>query len=161
MFERLLAPLARWRGEAANSLRLMAIATVCVLTAGVAFAFLCAAGFIAALDAYGPIYACLILAGAFLVGALVLLTLHAALAARWRRIAEEEAARARAEAQAASPLADPRLILTALQIAQAVGFRRLVPLVAVGAAAFVLARSASGRRSARPARREGEARPSR
>ena len=157
MFERVLAPLARWRGEAANSLRLAAIAAVGVLAAGVAFAFLCAAGFIAALDAYGPLYACLILAGAFLVGTLVLMALYAALAARWRRIAEEEAARARAQAQAASPLADPRLILTGLQIAQAVGFRRLVPLIAVGAAAFLLARSANGRR----ARRDGEAKSSR
>jgi len=151
MFERLFA---RLRAQAANSLRMAAIVSACLIAAGVTFGFLCAAAFIAALYAYGPIYACLIGAGAFFVGTLFLLALYAALKARGRRIAEEEAERARAEAQAASPLADPRLILTGLQIAQAVGVRRLIPLIAVGAAAFALAaRSANGRQAARPARR--------
>lgn len=136
MFEKLLA---RWRAAAANSLKMMVIAAVLLIAAGVTFAFLCAAAFIAALNAFGPVYACLVGAGAFLLATLFLLALYAALAARRRRIAADEAARARAEAEAASPLADPRLILTGLQIVQAVGVRRFIPLLAVGAAAFALA----------------------
>jgi len=150
MFEKLLA---RWRAAAANSLKAMAIAAACLVTAGVTFGFLCAAAFIAALHAFGPVYACLAGAGAFFLATLILAAFYAASAARRRRIAKEEAARA--EAQAASPLADPRVILAGLQIVQAVGVRRLVPLIAVGAAAFALAsRSVNGRRTARAARRE-------
>ncbi|HTR12924.1 MAG TPA: hypothetical protein VMI72_06615 [Roseiarcus sp.] len=154
MFERLLA---RWRAEAANSLRMMAIAAACLLMAGATFGFLCAAAFIAALYAYGPVYACLVGAGVFFFATVCLLALYAALAARRRRIAEQEAARARAAAEAASPLADPRLILVGLQIVQAIGVRRLIPLLALGAAAFSLAaRSGDGKRTARRSRRREE-----
>jgi len=143
MFERLLA---RWRAAAANALRTTAIAAAGLIAAGVTLGFLCAAAFIAALDAYGPIYACLVGAGVFFLATVFLFALYAAFAARSRRIAQEEAA---AQAQKApSPLADPRLIMTGLQIVQAIGVRRLILLLAVAAVAFGLA--------ARP-RRGGEA----
>jgi hypothetical protein len=44
-------------------------------------------------------------------------------------------------------LADPRIIMVGLQVAQAIGFRRLLPLLAVGGAGLALAaRPAPGRR---------------
>jgi hypothetical protein len=135
MFERLSD---RWRKEAGSAVRLAVIAAAGVAAAGVALAFLSAAAFVAILERYGLVDACLAGAAAFLAVTAVLLVVYAGVAARSQR---EARLRAMAEPSSSpSPLADPRLILVGLQVAQAVGFKRLLPILAVGGAAFLLAR---------------------
>ena len=131
MFEKIYDRLKR---EASGSLRLLALAAACIGAAAIALGFLCAAAFVFVLNRYGLVDACLVGATIFLVATLILLAAYAALAARRRR---EEHARAAADARL-SPLADPRLVLLGLQIVQAVGVKRLLPIMALGAAAFVL-----------------------
>jgi MFS family permease len=142
MFERVSD---RWKNEASSGLRLIALAAASAAVAAVTLAFLCAAAFVAALDRYGLVVACLVGAGVFLAATLALLAAYATFAASRRR---EASARAAAEAQSLSPLVDPRLILLGLQIAQAIGIKRLLPILAVGAAAFALARPMAKRRRA-------------
>jgi len=144
MFERLSD---RWRKEAGSAVRLAAIAAAGVAAAGVALAFLSAAAFVVILERYGLVDACLAGAAAFLAATVILLIVYAGVAASSR-----QEARAIAEPSSSpSPLADPRLILVGLQVAQAIGFKRLLPILAVGGAAFLLARrpDAGGRARAR------------
>jgi hypothetical protein len=133
MFEKVYE---RWKREARGTLRLLALATACACAAAIALGFVCAAGFVFALDRYGLVGACLVGAAVFVAAALVLLAAYVILAARSRR---EERVRAPVEARSSSPLADPRLVLLAVQIVQTIGVKRLVPLLALGAAAFALA----------------------
>ncbi len=145
MFERLAD---RWRKEAGSTVRLAALAAAAVGTAGVALAFLSAAAFVAVFDRYGLVDACLAGAAAFLAATVVLLVAYAGVAANSK---QEAQLRAMAEPSSSpSPLADPRLILVGLQVAQAIGLKRLLPLLAVGGAAFLLARrpDAGSRRAA-------------
>ena len=127
----------RLKSEATFSLRAIAIVAGAVLTAAVAVGFLVAALFVRLAHRYGPVEACLACAGLFIVLALLLFGVNAILAARHRRA--EEARRAALAAATPSPLADPRLIMVGLQVAQAIGFKRLLPLLALGGAALVLA----------------------
>jgi len=151
MFERIFD---RWKKDASGALLLGVIAAASIVAATVALSFLCAAAFVVALDRYGLVDACLAGAAVFLAATLVLLMIYAIYVARRRRNAHACAA---LESPALSPLADPRLILAGLQIVQAIGFKRLLPIAAVAGAAFVLAsrpRSERRRRAARARRRE-------
>jgi len=130
-------------------MRLLALAAACVATATVTLAFLCAAAFVVALNRYGLVDACLAGAAVFLAATLVLIGAYAIFAAHRRQQAN---ARAALE-QPPSALADPRLILLGLQVAQAIGVKRLLPLLAIGGAAFVVA---SSRPAARRRARESE-----
>jgi hypothetical protein len=125
----------RWKSEARSALRLWAIAAACACAAAIALGFVCAAAFIFVLNRLGLVDACLIGAAVFLVATLILLAAYAALAAAHRR---QERARAAADARSSSPLADPRLLVIGLQVVQAVGVKRLLPILALGAAAFAL-----------------------
>ena len=127
----------RWKAEASAALARVAVASAVAAAFAVALAFLCAAAFVVVLDRYGLIHACLAGAAFFSVVALVFLAVHAAIAQRQRRVAARMAARAAMETP--SPLTDPRLLLVAAQIVQAIGFRRLLPLVALGGFAFAVA----------------------
>lgn len=131
MFEKIYDRLKR---EARSALVLFALAAAGLGSTAIALGFLCAAGFIYAMQ-LGPIYACLIAFGVFLFGALFFVAVYTVFSVRRRRIKRERAA---AEA-ASSPFADPRLLVLGLRIVQAVGVRRLLPIVALGAAAFALA----------------------
>jgi hypothetical protein len=133
MFERISD---RWKKDAGGAMRLGAIAAASIVTATVTLSFLCAAAFVAALDRYGLVDACLAGAGVFLVATMALLATYAIYVARRRRDAQ---ARAALEPPAKSPLADPRVILVGLQIAQAIGFKRLLPIFAIVGTAFALA----------------------
>ena len=135
-----------WRSESRVTLKLFVIALACALCAASAIALLCLAGFVAALERFGLVDACLVTAAAFLVAALLLGTVEAALAERRRRRRRE----ALAAAAPLATLADPRAIFIALQIAQTVGFRRVAPLLAIGVTAFALgaARRDGSRRGA-------------
>lgn len=144
MFEKIYGRLKR---EARSALLLVILAAVCLGAAAIAIAFLCAAGFIFALNQLGPVYACLIGFGVFLFGTLILLAFYAILSVRHRRLERERAA---ADA-ASSPLVDPRFVALGLQVAQTVGLRRILPILALGGAAFLLA---SGARRARASARD-------
>jgi hypothetical protein len=130
MFEKIYE---RLKSEARGALRLWALAAACLGAAAIALGFLCAAGFVFALNHLGPVYACLIGFGVFLFGTLILVLGYAALSVRRRRLERERAADA-----GASLLADPQLVLLGLRMVEAIGVRRLLPIVALGAAAFAL-----------------------
>jgi len=98
--------------------------------------------FVIALQRYGQVDACLAGAGVFLVATLTLLGIYAIYVARRRREAQ---ARAALEPPALSALADPRVILVALQMVQAIGFKRLLPILAIGGAAFALEAGVGGK----------------
>ena len=108
---------------------------VAVLALVVAVAFLIAAAFVWLAGRVGAEIASLILAGVFLLVAIV-----AALAAVMSR--RHNAATARRELAARSPAhwLDPRLMSVGIQVGRAVGWRRIVSLAALGVFAAGLAR---------------------
>jgi len=139
----------RWKAEAGGALTRAAIAFAAAVCIAIAVAFLCAAVFVVVLRDYGVTDACLAGAAFFVVAAFVLLAAFAGVAASRRRAIRALHERAEAET-ASSPLADPRLVLVALQVIQAVGFRRMLPIFFLGGAAFALAsRPRPARRGAR------------
>jgi len=134
------------------ALRDAALVVACAFAGAIALAFLCAALFITALERYGAVDACLGAAVAFLVVAIILGIFQAALAERRRR-----EARGAAAAASLAALANPRVILLGLQIAQAVGLKRLAPFLVAGAAAFALANARPDAGAQREARRRRKA----
>jgi hypothetical protein len=135
MFQRIMDGISASTGTA---MRVTSLALAAGLALFITMSFLCAAAFIAVLQAYGPVPACLAGAGVFFV-----LTLAAAgwyLA--YKKEAEKRAARA-AKAAAQSALADPMMIATGLQIVRALGVKRLLPILAVGGIALGIMASRS------------------
>jgi Ca2+/Na+ antiporter len=95
-----------------------------------ALVFLCVAAYAWLSQAFGGIYAGLIVAGFF-----ILVTLIASIAAAvTRRRARERAILQRAaRAQASSSwLLDPKILATAMQAGRAIGWQRIVPLALLG-----------------------------
>ena len=92
--------------------------------------FLCAALFLWLQAWRGPIIACLILAGVFL---LVVVTAATVIAVVRRRQAERARARAAQAAQVAHWMRDPVIVTTALQVGKALGFRRAAPVLLLSA----------------------------
>jgi hypothetical protein len=95
-----------------------------------AFVFLCIAAYVWLSQLFGGIFAGLIVAGFF-----VLVALIAAIAsATTRRRARERAILQRAaRAQASSAwLLDPKILATAMQAGRAIGWQRIVPLALLG-----------------------------
>ena len=151
MFERISD---RWKKDASGALWLLMIAAASLVAATVTVSFLCAAAFVVAFDRYGLVDACLAGAGVFLVATMALLGTYAIYVARRRRNAQ---ARAALEPPPLSALADPRVVLVGLQIVQAIGYKRLLPIFAIAGVAFALAsrpRSEGRRRSTRARRHE-------
>lgn len=142
MFQRIIDDFRERTGAA---LRLTSLAGMTLLALMITAAFLLAAGFIYVLQAYGPIQACLAGAGVFLV-----LTLIAGgcYMARKNRAKARAAEAARAAAQ--SPLVDPMLIATGLQLVRAIGIKRLIPLLALAGLALgaMASRNATGKAAA-------------
>jgi len=134
--DRLKSEAAYVKSQATYSIRAIVILAVAALAVVVAIGFLIAALFVRLAHVFGPIEACLACAGLFLVLALTAMGINGILSARHKRM--EEARRAALAAAAPSMLSDPRLIMVGVQVAQAIGFKRLLPLLAVGGAAFVL-----------------------
>src|SRR5262249_19743572 len=93
----------------------------------VAVGLLCAALFIWVGGNLGPIWACLALAGAFL---LVVLIATAAIVAIRRRQARVLAVRRQS---AATLLRDPTVLTLALQVGRTLGFKRVIPVALLGA----------------------------
>ncbi|GEM_PF-834033 len=123
--------------EQINSIIQTAIFGAIAAAAGVAaFLLLVIAAFLWTQQHYDAIVASGVLGGAFLLIAVIALVTLAFLRRRAERHREHEEAEA---AKAPAWLADPALILAAIQLARTIGFGRVIPLAIAGLAAFGLA----------------------
>lgn len=141
MFQRIIDDFRERTGAA---LRLTSLAGLTLLALLITAAFLLAAGFIYVLQEYGPIQACLAGAGVFFVVTLIAAGCYVGRKNR-TKVRAAEAARAAASAQ--SPLVDPMLIATGLQLVRAIGIKRLIPLLALAGLALgaMASRNATGK----------------
>jgi hypothetical protein len=102
---------------------------VVVLAALTAFVFLCVAAYDGLTLQVGSVFAGLIVAGVFVLIALVGIIVCTLV----RRRARERAILARAaRAHASSWLLDPRILATAMQIGRTLGWQRVVPVALLG-----------------------------
>jgi type VI protein secretion system component VasK len=108
---------------------------IVVLGAAATVVFLVAAAFIALAERYGPLMAALALGGFFLL--ITVVAIGCCLASRRRTVAGAKLA---LEARSHAPWLDPRFLGVGVQIGRAIGWRRLVPLAAVGILAAGLAK---------------------
>jgi hypothetical protein len=121
------------KASAGSAMRLSSLAAVAVIALFVALSFLCAAAFITVMNTYGLVQACLAGAAIFLLAGLIVLAIYSV---QKRRAEARSAERARSAAHAL--LADPTLLMTGVQIARAIGVKRLLPILAVGGLALGL-----------------------
>jgi hypothetical protein len=121
---------------------------VAVAAALTMLGFLCAALFLYLQSSRGPIVACLVLAGAFLLVVLIAIAAIALVRQRQARLAR---ARAQANQAAAHWLRDPVVVTTALQVARTLGFRRAAPVLLLGAFMMGLVLSRTTAKTAPPA----------
>src|SRR5262249_51721281 len=113
------------------------LALVCgILTAG----FILLLAFVSLAERYGPLIAAAILAGAFLLVTIVAIV--CSLQSRRRTIERAQLALAARKAV----WLDPKLVAGAVQSGRAVGWRRFVPLLALGILAATVGMEWSGRR---------------
>jgi hypothetical protein len=120
-----------------------------VLAAILALSFLCVAAYVWLEGLFGGIYAGLIVAGFFLVVAL----LAGLLAAMERRSARQRAVLERAaRAGAGSWMLDPKILGVAVEAGRKLGWQRLVPVALFGIMAAQWAREHNRSRSAEPRR---------
>ena len=128
-----------------SALRMTTLAAAAALALFVTTSFLCAAVFVAVLEKYGLVQACLAGAAVFFV---VTLLAAGTYMVRKRQIEKRIEARAAAAAKSAahSVLADPMLVAAGLQVIRAIGIKKLIPILAVGGLALglLVSRSASG-----------------
>jgi len=144
MLQRIMDGITASTGTAVRSASLVLGAAFALF---IAISFLCAAAFIAVLERYGSVQACLAGAGIFFLLTLIAAGCHWA----YRREAEKRAARA-AKAAPQSLLNNPMLVATGLQIIKVVGIKRLVPILAIGGLALgLLASRSTGDTSNEPA----------
>ena len=115
------------KDSTSSALRQASLTAVAAFALLIAIAFLCAAGFIYVLQNYGAIAACVAGGVVFLI-----VTLSAFVWSTALKQQHELRARQRAKAAQRSALADPALLITGLQLARAIGVKRLVPLLAIG-----------------------------
>jgi len=126
-----------------SALRLTSLAAAAALALFVTTSFLCAAVFVAVLDKYGLVQACLAGAAVFFV---VTIMAAGSYMVRKRQIEKRLEARAAAAAKSAvhNALADPMLMAVGLQVIRAIGVKKLIPILAVGGLAlgFLVSRGA-------------------
>lgn len=125
------------RGSADSLVRLASLAVAVAFCLFIAVAFLCAAAFVYVLQHYGLLEACLAGAGVFLLAGIIGVIGYAVKRKKARR---EEAVR-RAQAAKSSmqaTLTDPMVLAVGLQAIRTIGFRRLIPLLAIGGVAIGL-----------------------
>ena len=132
MFQRVIDDLKNSTGA---SLKMTSLAALVGFAGFITLSFLCAAAFVAVLQRYGAVEACLTVAGIFLVVSLIAAAVYTGKKRRARERAIA-AARAAAKAAASAPAIDPMLLTMALPIIRAVGLKKLVPLLAVAGVAL-------------------------
>jgi hypothetical protein len=108
---------------------------IAAVAAVIALVFFLVAAFVWLADRYDPLTAGLVLGGIFLLVALIALT--ACLVVRSRNM---ERARVELAARSSANFLDPKLMAMGFQIGQAIGWRRLASLAAVGLLAAGLAK---------------------
>ncbi len=137
MFQRIIDDVKLSIGTGVRQTSLAAMAAVALF---ITTSFLCAAAFVAVLNRYGLIEACLAGAGLFFI-----VTLIAAGTYMVRKRQAERQVKEHAKSAAHSMLADPMVMAAGLQIVRAIGVKRLIPILAVGGLALGLL---AGRHSA-------------
>jgi hypothetical protein len=132
MFARIIDDFKQSTGTA---VRLTSLAAMAALALFITTSFLCAAAFVAVLQRYGLIEACLAGAGIFFIVALIAAGSYMV---RKRRIQVEarEAAKDTAKSAMQTALSDPMLVAAGLQVIRAIGVKRLIPILAVGGLAL-------------------------
>jgi hypothetical protein len=115
------------------ALRMMSLIAAVAILLFITLSFLCAAAFVFVLQRSGLVFACLTGAGIFFV--ITLITAGCYLYAK--RQSNRRPAEA-AKSAFATAMSDPMMLATGLQIVSAVGVKRMLPLLAVGAIAFGL-----------------------
>ena len=130
MFARMIEDIKDTTGTA---LRLTSLAAAMALALFITTSFLCAAAFVFGLERYGLVQACLAGAGVFFV-----VTVIAAGCYMVRKNQVEARAAERAKSATHSALADPMVVAAGLQLARAIGLKKLIPLLAVGGLALGL-----------------------
>jgi hypothetical protein len=130
MFQRIIDDI---KDSTGNALRMTYLATAAAVALFVTTSFLCAAAFVAVLQKYGLIEACLAGAGVFFV---VTLVAAGSYMERKRRVKVRAAETAKSAMHTA--LADPMLVAAAIQIVRAIGIKKLVPIIAIGGVALGL-----------------------
>ena len=132
MFQRIID---EFKDSTGTTLRMTSLAALVGFALFVTLSFLSAAAFIAVMQRYGLIEACVTVAAIFLVVALIGAAVYTTKKRRARERAEAAARRA-ARAAASAPLIDPMLLATALPIIRAIGLKKLVPLLAIAGVAL-------------------------
>jgi hypothetical protein len=133
MFQRVIDDLKDSTGA---TLRMTSLVALAGLALFVTLSFVCAAVFVAVMQRYGAIEACLTIAGIFLVISLVIGGIYLSKKRRAKARAIAAAQQAKRAAAAAAPMIDPMLLATALPIVKAIGLTRLIPILAVAGVAY-------------------------
>lgn len=139
MFQRLFEDLRMAAALAARQTFFVGAAAVSLF---VTTSFLCAAAFIAVMQRYGLVWACLTGAAIFFVVTLLTAGSYFALKKGLEKKIEKDAKPA--SATAASFMPDPMMLAAGLQVARAVGFKRLVPVLAIAGLAVGILASRQG-----------------
>ena len=130
MFQRIIDDIKISSGLAIRQISLAAMAAVALF---ITTCFLCAAAFVAVLERYGLIAACLAGAALFFIVALITAGTYMV-----RKRQAEKRTRERAKAASHAMLADPMVVATGLQVVRALGVKRLIPILALGGLALGL-----------------------
>lgn len=127
MLQRMIEDL---KDSTGTTIRMTSLVVAAAVGLFITTCFLCAAAFVFVLERYGMVPACLTGAAIFFI-----VTLIAAISymVRKRETKRRVAQAAKSAGQAAF---DPMLIATGMQIARAIGFKRLLPILAIGGLAL-------------------------
>lgn len=120
-----------FRESTGSALRLTSLAAAVAVSLFITTAFLCAAAFVFVLERYGVLYACLAGAGVFFIATMMAAICYAV---RKRQIRKKPVEAAKSTLQTA--LSDPMLMAAGLQIVRTIGFKRMIPLLAIGGVAL-------------------------
>jgi hypothetical protein len=130
MFQRVIDD---FKDSTGTALRLSFLVAAAALALFITTSFLCAAAFVLVLQQYGLIQACLAGAAIFFV---VTLIAGGTYMMRKRQIRARAVAAVKSAAQ--SPAIDPMMVAAGIQIARAVGLKKLIPILAIGGLALGL-----------------------
>lgn len=145
MFQRMIDDFKESTGI---TLRLTSLAIAAAAALFITTCFLCAAAFMFVLQKYGPVEACLAGAAVFFV-----VTAIAAGSYMVRKRQIEQRMKKAARAAANSPMFDPTMVAVGIQVARAIGFKRVLPILAIGGIALGIM---AARGSAAPAEEPAE-----
>lgn len=132
MFQRLIDDISDTASRAMRKTWLIAAIAASLF---VTLSFLSAAAFVAVLERYGLVYACLSGAGIFFVVMLVALICYAA-SGRSKPAPTAERPQREEKSVLETTLANPMMLAAGMQVVRAIGVKRLLPLLAVAGIAI-------------------------